>query len=75
MGRTFTQNNYYPEWFLPGFGGVDTGHIARDYDGREWKHAFGFSFYEITQPDEETECYKAYHELDPNSEPDSGMCN
>jgi hypothetical protein len=73
----FTQsagNNYYPEWFLPGFGGVDSGHIARNYHSDQWKHAFGFSFYEITQPDEETECYKAYHEIDPSSEPDSGMC-
>ena len=74
----FTQsaksNNYFPEWFIPGFGGVDTGHIARDYDQDEWSHAFGFSLYEIPKPDEETECYKAYHEIDPNNDPDSGMC-
>ncbi|TML38172.1 MAG: hypothetical protein E6G27_15570 [Actinobacteria bacterium] len=74
----FTQNaksnNYFPEWFVPGFGGVDTGHIGRDYDQQEWSHAFGFSFYEIPKPDEETECYKAYHEIDPNNDPDSGMC-
>lgn len=74
----FTQNakanNYFPEWFIPGFGGVDTGHIARDYDQDEWKNAFGFSLYEIPKPDEETECYKAYHEVDPNNDPDSGMC-
>jgi hypothetical protein len=74
----FTQNaasnHYYPEWYAPGFGGVDTGHIGRDYDQTEWTHAFGFSFYEIPKPDEETECYKAYHEIDPNNDPDSGMC-
>jgi hypothetical protein len=74
----FTQfaksQQYFPEWFIPGFGGVDTGHIARDYDQDEWKHAFGFSLYEIPKPDEETECYKAYHEIDPNNDPDSGMC-
>lgn len=74
----FTQsaksNNYFPEWFIPGFGGVDTGHVARDYDQTEWSHAFGFSFYEIPKPDEETECYKAYHQIDPNNDPDSGMC-
>jgi hypothetical protein len=74
----FTQNaaanNYHPEWFLPGFGGVDTGHIGRDYDQSEWRHAFGFSFYEIPKPDEETECYKAYHEIDGANDPDSGMC-
>lgn len=74
----FTQNakasNYFPEWFIPGFGGVDTGHIARDYDQDEWQQAFGFSLYEIPKPDEETECYKAYHEIDPNNDPDSGMC-
>ncbi|HVT76774.1 MAG TPA: hypothetical protein VHD87_07070 [Acidimicrobiales bacterium] len=74
----FTQiaksDNYFPEWFIPGFGGVDTGHIARNYDQDEWSHAFGFSLYEIPKPDEETECYKAYHEIDPNNDPDSGMC-
>jgi hypothetical protein len=74
----FTQiaksDNYFPEWFIPGFGGVDTGHIARDYDQDEWSHAFGFSLYEIPKPDEETECYKAYHEIDPSNDPDSGMC-
>ena len=74
----FTQaaksNGYFPEWFIPGFGGVDTGHVARDYDQDEWKHAFGFSFYEIPKPDEETECYKAYHEVDGSNDPDSGMC-
>jgi len=67
-------NNYYPEWFAPGFGGVDTGHIGRDYNGYEWAHAFGFSFYEIPEPDEETECYQAFHSVDPNDDPDSGMC-
>lgn len=74
----FTQNakanNYYPEWFIPGFGGVDTGHIAREYDQDVWEHAFGFSLYEIPKPDQETECYKAYHEIDPNNDPNSGMC-
>ena len=74
----FTQfaksQNYFPEWFIPGFGGVDTGHIARDYDQDEWSQAFGFSLYEIPKPDEETECYKAYHEIDPNNDPDNGMC-
>ncbi|HZU74872.1 MAG TPA: hypothetical protein VE990_19090 [Acidimicrobiales bacterium] len=68
-------NNYYPEWYLPGFGGVDTGHIGRDYNGYEWVHAFGYSFYEVPRPDEETECYQAYHQIDPNNDPDSGMCN
>jgi len=67
-------NNYYPEWFAPGFGGVDTGHIGRDYNGYEWAHAFGFSFYEVPEPDEETECYQAFHSVDPNDDPDSGMC-
>lgn len=67
-------NSYYPEWFLPGFGGVDTGTTARDYNSAEWKHAFGFSFYEVPEPLEETDCYEAFHSVDPNSQPDSGMC-
>lgn len=74
----FTQNAkanaYFPEWFIPGFGGVDTGHIAREYDQDNWSNAFGFSLYEIPKPDHETECYKAYHEIDPANDPDNGMC-
>lgn len=76
--RAFTQNartnSYTPEWFIPGFGGVDTGHAARDYDQTEWKHAFGFSMYEIPKPNNETECYKAYHEIDHANNPSGGMC-
>jgi hypothetical protein len=45
FSQAASSNNYFPEWFLPGFGGVDTGHIARDYSGDEWAHAFGFSYY------------------------------
>lgn len=67
-------NNYFPEWFLPGFGGVDTGTIARDYNSSEWDHAWGFSFYEVPEPLEETECYQAFHSIDPNSDPNQGMC-
>jgi hypothetical protein len=67
-------NSYFPEWYLPGFGGVDTGHIGRDYNGYEWAHAFGYSFYEVPEPDEDTECYQAFHAVDPNTDPDSGMC-
>lgn len=67
-------NNYFPEWYIPGFGGVDTGHVGRDYNGYEWDHAFGFSFYEIPAPDEDSECYEAFHSIDPNTDPNDDMC-
>jgi len=74
FSQSATQQDYFPEWFLPGFGGVDTGHIARLYDQAQWEHAFGYSFYEIPQPDSETECYKAYREIDPDNNPNDNMC-
>ena len=75
----FTQaadsNAYYPEWFLPGYGGVDTSDsLARAYSQNQWQHAFGFSLYEVPRRTQEEECYKAYHEVDPAHDPDDGMC-
>lgn len=74
----FTQSadssDYYPEWFLPGFGGVDTGDIGRIYSQRQWQNAFGFSVYEVPRPQAQGECYRAYHSIDPDSDPDEGMC-
>ncbi|MEN3273870.1 MAG: hypothetical protein V7636_2631, partial [Actinomycetota bacterium] len=70
-----TSNNYFPEWFNPGFGGTDMGHLARDlFDHQQWVHAFGFSFFEIPKTDDDSECYRAYHAVYPNSNPNDDMC-
>ena len=74
----FTQSadssEYFPEWFLPGFGGVDTGDVARIYSRRQWQNAFGFSVYELPRPRSHSECFRAYHSIDPDNDPDTGMC-
>lgn len=74
----FTQaaedQRYSPEWFLPGFGGVDTGDIARAYNQNQWRHAFGFSVYEVPRPRQAGECQRAYHSIDPDNDPDPSMC-
>jgi hypothetical protein len=66
---------YFPEWFLPGFGGVDTNAVlARQYSQTQWRHAFGFSVYEVPRPIDASECFRAYHSIDPDNDPDGGMC-
>ena len=71
-----TQNAYFPEWYIPGFGGVDVDDfLARSaYDQRQWKNAFGFSAYEIPVADPARECEIAYRSIDPDNSPDDGMC-
>jgi hypothetical protein len=74
----FTQEaqnqQYSPEWFLPGFGGVDTGDTPRAYVQAQWAHAFGFSVYEVPRPRAASECFRAYHSIDPANDPDTNMC-
>jgi hypothetical protein len=65
---------YFPEWFIPGFGGPDTGDIARNYSQNQWQHAFGFSVYEVPRPRAQSECFRAYHSIDPDNDPDTNMC-
>ena len=66
---------YRPEWFIPGFGGVDTDQrTARAYNGNQWNHAFGFSLYEMPFADNQRECYAAYRTIDLTSTPDRGIC-
>lgn len=71
-----TQAAYFPEWYIPGFGGVDVDDwLARNaYDPQQWKNAFGFSAYEIPVADAARECEIAYRSIDPDSQPDDGMC-
>jgi hypothetical protein len=68
------QQHYSPEWFLPGFGGVDTGDTPRAYAQNQWRHAFGFSVYEVPRPRAASECFRAYHSIDPDNDPDTSMC-
>ena len=71
-----TQVAYFPEWYIPGFGGVDVDDfLARSaYDQQQWKNAFGFSAYEIPVADPARECEIAYRSIDPDNSPDDGMC-
>lgn len=69
------QAAYFPEWFIPGFGGVDTtAQLARAYSQTQWNHAFGFSVYEVPRPIDASECFRAYHSIDPDNDPNNGMC-
>lgn len=71
-----TQAAYFPEWYIPGFGGVDVDDFLprSAYDQSQWKNAFGFSAYEIPVADPARECEIAYRSIDPDNSPDDGMC-
>lgn len=36
-----TNQNYYPEWLMPGLGLLDYDLVGRLYDQQQWQHAFG----------------------------------
>jgi hypothetical protein len=66
---------YYPEWYIPGFGGIDVvDFFFQTYSPTQWNHAFGISVYEVPTIPDDRECDRAYHSIDPNTDPDNNMC-
>ena len=76
VSQTFDEQGYFPEWVVFGYGGFETSPIlTRSISPRQWSHAFGFSFEEIPRKPGDTECFRAYHSIDPNNDPDANICN
>ena len=70
------RNDYYPEWYLMGYGGFETAvDLTRTVSPTQWQHAFGFSFEEIPLRPAETPCWRAYKSLDPANNPNGSICN
>jgi hypothetical protein len=77
---TATAQGYFPEWLVSGIGLLDCNLDASLQDPRQWSHAFGIaeSFMGDTQglPGADMRYdigYRAYKEIEPNTEPDSTM--
>ncbi len=67
---------YYPEWYLMGFGGFETAiELTRTVSPTQWQNAFGFSFEEIARRPAESACYRAYKSIDPQNDPNNSICN
>jgi hypothetical protein len=63
-----------PEWILINSFGVDFNLIGTLLPQSEARHLFGLSAWEIPRRFEESECYQAYKEIDPDNEPDENSC-
>jgi hypothetical protein len=67
--------NYRPEWFVTGWGGVDIApSIVQRYPATQVKNMFGLTMNEIARDQRLNECYRAVREVDPGFTPDAQTC-
>ena len=52
---------YYPEWVITGTVLTYTSTLGRDYNQREWAHAFGISNIPVPAPIQSGDAYNLYH--------------
>jgi hypothetical protein len=55
-----TEQDYYPEWIIPGVGLTDTTQLARQYDPAQWTNAFGLSHLPARIPRDQTDAWRLY---------------
>lgn len=55
-----SENNYYPEWVMPGLGLLDYDLLGRLYDARQMAHAFGPSHLQLFAPHSESDSSKVW---------------
>jgi hypothetical protein len=66
---------YTPEWVLLGNEGMDFNQTANLLPKEQSAHLFGISGWELAKPTSQSECFRAYHEIDPDADPDAITCN
>lgn len=66
---------YYPEWFITGSYGSDFNLLSKVQPKGQMSQAFGLSGIELPRPRPEMECTRAYKTIDPNNNPDDGVCD
>lgn len=67
-------NGFIPEWFVNDGGALTRNQLGQLQNQAEWAHAFGLSGIEPERPDKETECFRAYHSIDPANDPNAVIC-
>ncbi len=55
-----TKQNYFPEWVLSGTVFADTSAFARQFDQKQWSHAFGMNLIPSRIPRKSGEPYSVY---------------
>jgi hypothetical protein len=66
--------NFNPEWVFLNSYGIDFNDSARLLPAGQIEHYFGMSGWELPQPEEDTDCFRAYKSVDPAGTPDSNFC-
>lgn len=61
LTKAATEQKYYPEWIITGTVLTDTAALARNYDQKQWAHAFGVSTLAVGSPHDESDAYRLYH--------------
>ena len=67
-------SHYEPEWVFINNYGMDFNDAARLTPQTQMRHVFGMSGWELPQPFEDTDCYRAYKSIDPTTNPDANFC-
>ena len=65
---------WHPEWVMYNTFGLDFNTIGTILPPNQASHLFGLSSWEVPRRFEESECYNAYKEIDPDNEPNSTSC-
>ncbi len=61
LTKAATAQNYFPEWIVTGTVLTDTTSLARNYDQKQWAHAFGVSTLPVRTPHDDADAYRIYN--------------
>ena len=60
LTKAATAQHYYPEWIVTGTVLTDTSALARNYDQKQWAHAFGVSTLPVRTAQQDSDPYRIY---------------
>lgn len=60
LTKAATDQNYFPEWIITGTVLTDTTVFGRNYDQRQWAHAFGVSSLPVRLPPDQSEARRLH---------------
>jgi len=60
LTQAATDQNYFPEWIITGTVLTDTSALGRNYDQRQWAHAFGISSLPAMVPQDQSEAWRMH---------------
>jgi hypothetical protein len=65
---------YFPEWFVTDWGYNTLNAVAQLFSPSQWRHAFGVGAAEMPRLDGDDVCIRAYHSVDPTTNPNPIIC-